>query len=405
MLVMACVDYSLGTGTQTSLHAGLIVLVLLCTLWIAINALRHHVVFVRSALNRPLIGLMAAAGVALLAGEAFRPLELQRPGNVLSVELGGLGTFWLGPMALWLFGNTVESVAWLRRVTWLAIALGVLALANAYCVPDHYFFNGVSGIFPTWAVAFAFSQALSNRTLSLPVRAGLLGSVGWWFHWAMFSGTNYKWVSGWLPPLVAVFAVAFARSRRLFIALCLMAFLLFVWNPTFVLERTIYDPTSAQGNMARPVLWRAVIEIANRQPLFGVGLADYKYYMLALNKYLPGDYQVSQAHNSNSHNNYIDIYAQTGLLGLVCFLWFLVAACVVSWRWVGCYREGFLGGYTAGLWGGLAGVMAAMMLGDWFLPFVYNIGLNGFRHALFSWLFLGGLISLGRLAPGRRYGT
>jgi hypothetical protein len=34
------------------------------------------------------------------------------------------------------------------------------------------------------------------------------------------------------------------------------------------------------------------------------------------------------------------------------------------------------------------------MLGDWVLPFVYNIGLQGFRTGLLAWLFLGGLVVL-----------
>jgi hypothetical protein len=34
------------------------------------------------------------------------------------------------------------------------------------------------------------------------------------------------------------------------------------------------------------------------------------------------------------------------------------------------------------------------MLGDWVLPFVYNIGMSGFRTGLVAWLFLGGLVVL-----------
>jgi len=37
------------------------------------------------------------------------------------------------------------------------------------------------------------------------------------------------------------------------------------------------------------------------------------------------------------------------------------------------------------------------MLGDWILPFLYNIGLMGFRASILFWLFTGGLIALARM--------
>jgi hypothetical protein len=34
------------------------------------------------------------------------------------------------------------------------------------------------------------------------------------------------------------------------------------------------------------------------------------------------------------------------------------------------------------------------MLGDWFLPFIYNVGYEGFRSSVLAWVFLGGLLAL-----------
>ena len=47
-----------------------------------------------------------------------------------------------------------------------------------------------------------------------------------------------------------------------------------------------------------------------------------------------------------------------------------------------------------GVLGGLVGMLFSGMLGDWFLPFVYNVGLHGMRASLLGWLFLGGLVAL-----------
>ncbi len=63
---------------------------------------------------------------------------------------------------------------------------------------------------------------------------------------------------------------------------------------------------------------------------------------------------------------------------------------------------GFARGYVYACLGGLAGTLVAGMLGDWFLPFVYNIGLAGFRASMLGWLFLGGLVAVEEM--GRRGG-
>ena len=34
-----------------------------------------------------------------------------------------------------------------------------------------------------------------------------------------------------------------------------------------------------------------------------------------------------------------------------------------------------------------------MMMADWILPFVYNIGFPGFQASVLVWLFLGGMVA------------
>ena len=67
-------------------------------------------------------------------------------------------------------------------------------------------------------------------------------------------------------------------------------------------------------------------------------------------------------------------------------------------EWGGNYNsrvpEGFAKAYVYGALGGLAGMLVAGMLGDWVLPFVYNIGFAGFRASVLGWIFLGGLVAL-----------
>ncbi len=40
------------------------------------------------------------------------------------------------------------------------------------------------------------------------------------------------------------------------------------------------------------------------------------------------------------------------------------------------------------------GAQVAIFLGDWILPFAYNQGIGGYKYTVYSWLFLGVLISI-----------
>jgi hypothetical protein len=47
----------------------------------------------------------------------------------------------------------------------------------------------------------------------------------------------------------------------------------------------------------------------------------------------------------------------------------------------------------------LLGLIVAMAMGDWFIPFVYNQTIAGFRFTVHSWVFLGFLASLAITRP------
>ncbi len=50
--------------------------------------------------------------------------------------------------------------------------------------------------------------------------------------------------------------------------------------------------------------------------------------------------------------------------------------------------------FDSGMLATLAGIVVIMLLLDWFLPFVYNVGFPGFQASVLVWLFLGGLVAI-----------
>src|SRR5690606_20079349 len=123
----------------------------------------------------------------------------------------------------------------------------------------------------------------------------------------------------------------------------------------------------------------------------GVGPANYYYYtpLFGIRGY---------AVQFNSHNQYFDIVLQAGVLGLACVLWFFAAVAQAGWRLRNRVEDGFARAYVYGALGGLVATVASGFLGDWFLPFVYNVSLAGMRSSILAWLFLGGLIALERMS-------
>jgi O-antigen ligase len=151
--------------------------------------------------------------------------------------------------------------------------------------------------------------------------------------------------------------------------------------------RLLFTDDNQYSYMTRIAAARVMTEIIKINPVIGLGPANYYWYT-------PLFPILGYAVQFNSHNNYIDIIAQTGLLGLACFLWFAWEVWRLGWRLRSIVPEGFARAYVYGALGGLVATMAAGMLGDWVLPFIYNVGYDGFRSSVLGWLFLGGLMAL-----------
>jgi O-antigen ligase len=239
-----------------------------------------------------------------------------------------------------------------------------------------------NAMFWTWVVALAFSQALLNRDLRLIWRVALMGLVALTMFVAFIM--NYDWKSGWMPPLVAIGVILASRSWKTVLAIGLLGI------PLALLLSSQAVATDAYSYSTRIDAWIIVLNMVKESPLFGFGPANYYWYtpLFRIRGY---------AVHFNSHNQYIDIIAQTGVLGLVCFLWFMGEMGWLSWRLKDQVPPGFAQAYVYGVIGGIAGMLIAGQLVDWIFPFVYNIGFNGFRSSILAWVFLGGLVSIEQL--------
>jgi O-antigen ligase len=312
----------------------------------------------------------------------------------LNSQLGGLGIFVLSACAWLVAAHQIRDERWLRWLTWTFLGAGGLymllrmapgAIGNQ---AERLFVRGAinGSMFWTWLVALSLGQALFNRSLGRGGRV-LVGSVGL-LTLAVGLGEGRSWDSGWMPPVVALGVLFVLRSWRTSLVLAALAAL--AYFPLQPLLERVLVTSNAYSIMTRLAAWEILGEIIKVNPVLGLGPANYYWYTPLYS--ILGWYV-----NFNSHNQYIDLVAQVGILGTVCYLWFMAAMLVYGWTLRRERRGDFADGYIHGCLAGVAATLFAGLLGDWVLPFVYNIGLSGFRASVLAWVFMGGLIALGAM--------
>jgi hypothetical protein len=367
------------------LNIAVLLVALMIGLWILELLFGEHVVQLFP--SRTILPLVALIVVSILAfGLGQLPwFDFASPAPI-ETQLGGLATFVLAAGLFLTVGYQVKTLRWLEGLTWLFLAIGTIFIAGWLVSQLGRFTAGLfqlgavsNSMFWVWIVALAFGQALYNRTLRPGWRLALGGLVVATIYVGLV--LNSGWKSGYLPPLASVAVIIALRSWR--------ASLLVVVAGVAVAPFLLSDAVSSDeySYYTRLDALFIMLEIIKVSPVLGLGPANYYWYtpLFPIRGY---------AVSFNSHNNYVDIVAQIGLLGLACFAWFAWEVGRLGWRLRGVVPEGFGQAYVYGALGGLAGTLVAMALADWVFPFIYNIGLNGFRGSILAWVFLGGLLSV-----------
>ncbi|MFW6098076.1 MAG: O-antigen ligase family protein [Chloroflexota bacterium] len=379
------VPFSLGTGTATRIPAPMLVIGGMVGLW-ALNAVTGKW-YGRVRWSRPLLPLLLLILTTLLAFIlGLLPWYDFAPGASLAAQLGGVTLFVFSALSFFWVSQQVEDLRWLELATWIFVAISVLLLMSEFWDPfskigNRLFTSGLvkGSMFWVWLAALLFAQILFNRRLHPAVRLALTAILGLQLYVAYV--TNGDWKSGWVPPLVALGAILLLRYPRLSILFGLLAII-----PAFDVVQDLIQ-AEQYSYSTRIEAWEIVAEIVKVNPVLGLGPSNYYFYtpLFPIRGY---------AVEFNSHNQYIDLIAQVGIVGLIFFLWFLAEIGRMAWRLRTRVEEGFHKAYVYAVFGGLVSSAFAGMLGDWMIPFVYNVGFRGFRASMFAWIFFGGLLAI-----------
>jgi O-antigen ligase len=380
------VPFSIGTGTQTSINMTVLLVMALLALWLYQMWQQGGGLKLYSpATMTPLLLLLVVTVIAFVAGQLPWIQSEQAP---LAAQIGGLAVFMVSAAAFVIAAHQYDELRWLEWTVWLLIALGTIYVGFRV-IPGmfrhsgrFYAYGGTSSQFWTWFVALTFSQALLNSKLRREWRLLL---------WAILGVTLYSilwqtgdWQSGWIPPVIAIVAIVALRWWQSYFVLIAGGI---VALPVVLSMLIAADAYSFE---TRIDAWLVLLDLIRINPILGLGPANYYYYTPLFG--IRGYYV-----QFNSHNQYFDMLLQTGVLGLVCLIWFFAAVGRAGWRLRLEAPDGFAQAYVYAALGGLVATVASGFLGDWILPFVYNVGIVGMRSSILGWLFLGGLIAIDRM--------
>ncbi|NJN55431.1 MAG: O-antigen ligase family protein [Anaerolineae bacterium] len=258
----------------------------------------------------PLLLMLASASLSFIVGQLSWFLV---PGASLSAQIGGLSIFFICAFAFLLAAHYFRTIRWLEWATWSFIIVGALFVVPALSpallrqVSRFVQVGSYSSQFWTWFILLTFSQAWLNHKLPKWARATLLGLCASALYIVLVK--EFDWKSGWIPPLVGLAAMLALYSWKF---LALMGIGGFFALPV-VIARLIAGDEYSYGT--RVDAWIILGEIIKVNPILGLGPANY-YWFTPL--YAIRGYSVE----FNSHNQYIDLLAQVGIIGTFMVLWF-----------------------------------------------------------------------------------
>lgn len=379
--------FTLPTGTESRIVISLMVTLGLFGVWIVQSLLIDKRIQLKpSPINKPLLAFVVVNVIAYVWSQGFRDPMMFVWGSFPKVQLVALLVNVSLPLLALLVSNKIQEVKWLQGLTWITIGVGVVAIISMrFNLPTFAFVeNGMRGTFSVWVGALAFSLLLFDDELSLQLRGLLLALLVAWFY--QFFVLNRGWLSGWLPMGIACVAVTWMRSRRLFVVVALLGSLYLAMNFDYYWQNIVVSQEEEGSGSGRVELWERNLQHVADHPLFGMGPAGYAIYNMT---YHPEDAR-------STHNNFFDVLAQTGIIGFGVFLWLMATFVRLGLRVRRALagRRDFEGAFASATLAGCIGALAAMMFGDWVLPFAYNQTITGFDNASFTWVFLGGMVSL-----------
>ena len=385
LVISTMFDVGVGSGTGTDIKLVLVLLLVLVFLWtFRLFVVERSVASVQGRWIAAPALLFSAAVVISLVWSMYYVVPAVRPlmYDKLLPRLMTALVLMISPLTTLLFANHLRTAGSFKFIVLWFVLVGALKLP--FEIAGTAFLPGLmntGGQFAVWVGIVALGQALFNRTLPRYLLLILLAVIAGWLYVAV--GMRFSWLSGWVPLVGGLGLVVFLRFPRLMAAVGLVIVVVLLLNFDAVQDR--FADESLESGVTRMTAGQQTLRVVGDHFLFGTGPAGYYFYLTI---YIGGLFQLS-------HNNYLDIIAQTGLFGFALYLWFWAG---VGWYVLRAYQRVPRGGFYHGLAATLASAyivtLGAMLLGDWVTPFAYTQTLGGISYTIWHWMLAGAAVAL-----------
>jgi hypothetical protein len=392
LISAAVIKIEIGTGTGSAVVASLISATVLCAGWLV------HRMLLRKRLNLlpgwliwPIAGVIGFTLFSWIWGQATLDPRITVPHQFYRVQMAQASLIIVSVLLIVVGADLFRSRSARSLLCASIVVIGAASMFLRQFVPSGGggYLNSQTfttfGLFGLWFVSICWGNALVNTALKPYVRVILALLAGLWLLRSIV--VDGMWVSGWLPPAVALVTITLMAGPKYVVPLIAGLGVMSIALSTYfyhLLVTSQIEEGSIGGDFGRIELWRRNIEQSQDWLVFGSGPAGYALYYIT---FIP-----DQA--MSSHSNYIDVLSQLGIGGLLSFVMVLTGLLLFGLRAWKLVEDPVDRAFAACTVGALPAVMFSLWFGDWLIPFVYNQTIRGFNHTVYSWLMLAALAGL-----------
>ena len=152
----------------------------------------------------------------------------------------------------------------------------------------------------------------------------------------IFNKSRSAWLTELLviPPAIYKYIKQQKKHLIIFVLVLTGVATFMATNPVYVyLVRSITDVTTSRSNVERLLVWESAVHMVKDHPVTGVGLGQFRE---KYSQYQSDETQVTVRH---VHSNYLQVAAETGLVGLAGLLFFIGYYLVTSLKNYRKYRD------------------------------------------------------------------
>jgi O-antigen ligase len=203
----------------------------------------------------------------------------------------------------------------------------------------------------------------------------------------------------WLVSLFGILCVSAFRLRKKLlipVTLCIpLVILLIAWAPGSIKSVTqFYNPDEVYG-LDRVYFYLTGLQLFVAHPLLGVGAGNYQFFDRIYAEVSAGGI---------SHNQFITVAAETGILGLLMLFWFVAKLLKIPHRyhlWTGNRSDSLYWVKVAGAVFLLAWISECFFQEAFFVTAAAGGGTKVMTATVFPWILLGVLFAVFNLAQAR----